>query len=109
MATIKGSQESRTTNTVAIKCVDAPVVGTKRHVTSLRVNNRDSGSINVRVEKKVGSEVFVVSSDAALAVAGTHTATDVVLSDQDSTLQVVLGGTPTTEGDITASFEDITQ
>ena len=110
MPTIKGSREAKTTGATAALAVLPPPIGARRTITTLRVNNTDTTAKNVAIRKKKGIKLTVQASDAALAVSGTLTATDIVLSEQDETVEVILGGAVTTrELDISASFEDETQ
>ena len=104
-----GSRITETNGNTAVTAIFAPGVGVVRKGSTIRVNNRETAStINVIIRIKSGIEIRVVASDVALAVAGTLTATDVTLSTEDESLEVILSASPTIEADITSSFEDVT-
>lgn len=99
--------EAATNGTTPVTLVAAPPANVRRVVVVARLNNRDTATIDARIQHAKGATDRVVASHAALPVGDSISAKTIVLDATDESLEIVLGAAPTTNQlDGVASYYD---
>lgn len=91
-----GGNETDANGTTHVTAVASPAASTQRLVSSVKLHNVDTAAVDASIIVNKGGTRRTLARNAALAVNATLELRDVVLDATDESIEVVLGGAPTT-------------
>lgn len=87
-----GGNEVDTNGATHVTVVAAPAAGTQRIVSSVKIHNGDTATVDAQIIISTGGTRRILARNSSLVIDGTLEVRDIVLDATNKLIEVVLGG-----------------